>query len=399
MTAGEMQDRTNGPFGVSAQETALLRAAGELFSRGDMAVALIDAEFRILSILGGEKFAAAAGDCALEAFPALIGSEARLLRIRSGEEAEALDYPNVSIHSGGDAAAPQYVHLLAYRDPHSGELALVLRDASDAAILQRDLVQQRNELVIARQALEAARDEALAASRAKSAFLANVSHELRTPLNVVIGNAEILRKPRASALTSAEAADYAGDILSSGELLLDLINDLIDLSRAETGNLPLAESWCDLGYIAHQSLRYAARLDDGRDKDFVEEVEPSLPPFWGDERRIKQILLNLLSNAVKFSPVQGRITLRARREAEGGLLLEVLDEGPGLDPDQLAVALEPFGQLESAKRHKGTGLGLPIVRSLARFHGGDLEIRTAPGQGLSACVRLPGSRFPSGDSA
>lgn len=393
-----MQDSSTGAFGASPSEAALLQAARSLFSRGDMAIALLDADLRILTMIGGEKFAAAVGDAALDAFPALVGCEELLERIRSGEDPGALIFDNVSIHSGGDAAAPQYVNLRAWRDPHSERLTLTLQDASDAAALQRDLVQQRNELAIARQALEAARDEALAASRAKSAFLANVSHELRTPLNVVIGNAEILRKPRTSALTSAEAADYAGDILSSGELLLDLINDLIDLSRAETGDLRLLENWCDLVHIAHQSLRYAARLDEGRDKIFVDEVDPHLPLFWGDERRLKQILLNLLSNAAKFSPFRGRIALRAVREADGALLLEVADEGPGLSAADLLVAMEPFGQLESAQRHKGTGLGLPIVRSLSEFHGGALEILTAPGEGLRARVRLPARRFSSGDS-
>ncbi|MDD2867549.1 sensor histidine kinase KdpD [Neomegalonema sp.] len=399
MTAGGMQDATRGAMGASTEEEALLWAARSLFSRGDMAIALLDPDLRVTHVLGGEKFAASVGDDALEAFPALIGCEETLRRIRSGEELRGLSFENVSIHCGGDGESPQYVNLRAYLDPHSGQLALVLQDAAETARLQRNLVQQRNELALARQALETARDEALAASRAKSAFLANISHELRTPLNVVIGNAEILRRPRASALTSAEAADYAGDILSSGELLLDLINDLIDLSRAETGDLHLAESWCDLGFIAHQSLRYAARLDDGRDKRFVEAADPHLPPFWGDERRLKQILLNLLSNAAKFSPSGGTVVLRVEREPQGGLLLEVADEGPGLEADEVAVALEPFGQLESGKRHKGTGLGLPIVKSLARFHGGDLEIVTAPGRGLRARVRLPGARFSPRDSA
>lgn len=398
MTAEEMREPTKASFDGSGGEAALLRAARDLFTRGDMAIALIDGDLKITQILGGEKFAAAEGDFALEAFPALVGCEELLAQIRSGEDGGALVFDNISIHSGGDREAPQYVNLRIYRDPVSGELALMVQDASDTAKLQRSLVQQRNELVIARQALEEARDAALAASRAKSAFLANVSHELRTPLNVVIGNAEILRRPRALALTSAEAADYAGDILSSGELLLDLINDLIDLSRAETGDLRLAESWCDIGYIAHQSLRYAARLDDGRDKLFVEEVDPQLPPFWGDERRLKQILLNLLSNAVKFSPFQGSVRLTARREPDGRLLLEVADEGPGLDEAGLRVALEPFGQLETAKRHKGTGLGLPIVSSLTKFHGGELEIDTAPGCGLRARVKLPAARF-SADSS
>ncbi len=400
MTAGGMQDASRGaPHAGAAlgEEEALLWAARSLFSRGDMAIALLDADLRVAQILGGEKFAAVVGDDALEVFPALIGCEETLERIRSGAEPQALSFENISIHS--DGYAPQYVNLRVYLDPHSGHLALVLQDAGETARLQRNLVQQRNELALARQALETARDEALAASRAKSSFLANISHELRTPLNVVIGNAEILRRPRAAALSSAEAADYAGDILSSGELLLDLINDLIDLSRAETGDLRLSESWCDLGFIAHQSLRYATRLEDGRDKRFVETADPHLPPFWGDERRLKQILLNLLSNAAKFSPPGGAITLRVEREPEGRLLLEVADEGPGLDPGELEVALEPFGQLESGKRHKGTGLGLPIVKSLARFHGGDLQIVTAPGLGLRAQVRLPGSRFSPGDSA
>lgn len=232
-----------------------------------------------------------------------------------------------------------------------------------------------------------------AANRAKTEFLANMSHELRTPLNAVIGFSEVLKNRLFGPLGNERYAEYAADIHASGAHLLRIINDILDLSKIEAGQMKLNEGNVDLD----QAINAAARIVHERARmaelNFATEVAENLPGLLADERAIKQILINLLSNAIKFTPAGGSVTVSAEFDQEM-LALSVRDTGLGMDPADIPKALEPFAQLDGslARRHEGTGLGLPLVKSLVELHGGELSFDTAPGQGTTVWIRFPRER-------
>jgi nitrogen-specific signal transduction histidine kinase len=241
--------------------------------------------------------------------------------------------------------------------------------------------------------LRRARDEAELASRSKTEFLANMSHELRTPLNAIIGFADILMGQIFGALGDARYVDYARDIRDSGLHLLNLINDVLDVSKVEFGKVELTEEIVDVVATIHSCVRLMRDRADSAGLKLVAEVPPRLPAIQGDSRRLKQILLNLLSNAVKFTPSGGRVTIAASDRPDG-FRMSVADTGIGIAAADLDKALRPFGQIDSrlARKYQGTGLGLPLARSMAELHGGRLELFSAPGQGTTATIWLPPSR-------
>ncbi len=236
-----------------------------------------------------------------------------------------------------------------------------------------------------------ARAEAERANRAKSELLANMSHELRTPLNAVIGFSEMMRDEMLGPLGHSRYRDYAADIHYSGALLLDLINDILDLSKAEAGRLELVDEAFDLDECARGSAKLmrerAARAGVALDH---RRLAP-LPPVIADRRRVQQILLNLLSNAIKFTPAGGSVVVFTTRSPQGGARLVVEDTGIGIAAEDIPRVLEPFGQAAAiTHRHReGTGLGLPIVRKLAHAHGGDMALVSTPGLGTTVTVDLP----------
>jgi len=242
--------------------------------------------------------------------------------------------------------------------------------------------------------LRRAKDEAELASRSKTEFLANMSHELRTPLNAIIGFSDILMGQIFGPLGDARYSDYARDIRDSGLHLLNLINDVLDVSKVEFGKVELIEETVDIIAIVESCARLMRDRADTAGIRLVQELPPGLPQLQGDSRRLKQVLLNLLSNAVKFTPSGGRVTIRARYRGDDGFRLIVEDTGIGIAETDLEKAMRPFGQIDSrlARKYQGTGLGLPLARSMAELHGGKLELESAPGQGTTATIWLPPGR-------
>jgi signal transduction histidine kinase len=242
--------------------------------------------------------------------------------------------------------------------------------------------------------LRRAKEEAELASRSKTEFLANMSHELRTPLNAIIGFSDILMGEIFGPVGDPRYVNYARDIRDSGLHLLNLINDVLDVSKVEFGKVELIEETVDVGAIVESCLRLMRDRAQAAGIKLMQELPPDLPYVQGDSRRLKQILINLLSNAVKFTPSGGRVTMRAR-EGGDGFRLVVEDTGIGIASEDLEKALRPFGQIDSrlARKYQGTGLGLPLARSMAELHGGKLVIDSTPGQGTIATVWLPRSRI------
>ncbi len=242
--------------------------------------------------------------------------------------------------------------------------------------------------------LRRARDEAELASRSKTEFLANMSHELRTPLNAVIGFSDVLIGEIFGPLGDARYRDYAHDIRDSGNHLLNLINDVLDVAKIEFGRIELIEESVSLGEVIDSCVRLVRERADAAGVALVTDVPPDLPELRADTRRMKQVLINLLSNAVKFTPSGGRVTISAATDG-GDLTLAVTDTGIGMAPEDLATALQPFGQIDSrlARKYQGTGLGLPLTKAMVELHGGSLELISAPGQGTTALVRLPAERI------
>jgi len=240
--------------------------------------------------------------------------------------------------------------------------------------------------------LREARRLAEAASHAKSDFLANTSHELRTPLNAVIGFSEAILSEIFGPLTP-KVREYVGDICRSGQHLLRVINDILDISAIEAGHLQLSEESVDLVGL----LTECARLIEPRAlrEGVALSVQPGLlPQVTADCRRLKQVVLNLLSNAVKFTPTGGRVEVSARQDESGGIAMIFADTGIGMDAAGIVQALKPFGQVESRlnRRFEGLGLGLPLSCRIVEQHGGQLIIASRPGQGTTVTVLLPPAR-------
>jgi signal transduction histidine kinase len=243
-------------------------------------------------------------------------------------------------------------------------------------------------------ALTTAKMEAERASRSKSEFLANMSHELRTPLNAIIGFSEILRAESFGKLGVPRYRDYAVDIHNSGNHLLSIINDILDMAKIESGRLELRESECELAEVMDGALRLLADRAETAKVKVVRELPPEGLALYADQRALKQIVINLVTNAVKFTPEGGTITVAGARDATGRVVLSVSDTGIGIAPEQLKRVLEPFIQADGglARKYEGTGLGLPITRALTELHDGTLDIDSVVGQGTTVRITLPAAR-------
>jgi len=250
------------------------------------------------------------------------------------------------------------------------------------------------ELETAKSMSDEARRRAEEANLAKSRFLASMSHELRTPLNAILGFSEVMGSEVLGPIGNPTYRDYSKDIHASGQHLLNLINEILDLSRIEAGRYQLNEEPLTLANTAEECCHMMELKARNKDIRIVQQFEPGLPRLYADERAMRQIALNLLSNAVKFTPTGGEIRIKVGWTAGGGQYLSVRDNGPGIPQDEIPVVLAAFGQgsiaIKSAEQ--GTGLGLPIVQGLVVMHGGEFELRSKLREGTEAIAIFPRAR-------
>ncbi len=269
------------------------------------------------------------------------------------------------------------------------------RDAHETQEATRALKDQLNQ---AFNQLRKARDKANQAdqaNQAKSAFLAMMSHELRTPLSAIIGFSEMIEQQSMGPIGNTKYRDYATDIRQSGQHLLGIINDILDLSKVESGKESLKEQ----NFALDDLLAGVKVLLEGSPQEagveLVFDVPDDLPGVRADKRRLTQILVNLLSNGIKFTPEGGSVRLNCWATQDSGIVFQAVDSGVGMAQEDIPVALSVFGQVDNGSEHlaKGTGLGLPLSKALAELHGGSLDLQSEQGKGTTVTLRLPAHRI------
>lgn len=270
----------------------------------------------------------------------------------------------------------------------------VVRDAEDAPLYYECTVQDVTQRRQSERALLSAKEQADLANRSKSEFLANMSHELRTPLNAIIGFSEIIKDQLLGPEGTPQYIEYAKDIHDSGELLLSLINDILDMSKIEAGKRALSETAINVDSVVQSCMRLVAVRAKAGGLQLKHDIPVGLLPLRGEERAIKQVLVNLMTNAIKFTPEGGTVSVKAHIDPFGRMCIAVSDTGIGIAPEDIPVALSPFGQIESvmSRKTQGTGLGLPLTKALVELHGGELQIKSAVGQGTTVSLLFPADR-------
>ena len=376
---------------TSGQEKALLLAAREDF---------------LLNVVGGIQNPVFVKD---ESFRFVFVNEA-FCRFMGRSESELLGYTDFDVVPAEHAQVFRDVDLKVFADgvAHENEEAISNAEGAEFWIVTRKSifglpgagrfivgvisdVTHRKRVEVE---LYQAKVEAENANHAKSQFLANMSHELRTPLNAIIGFSEIIKDELFGSLTEPRYRAYAEDIHRSGGHLLQLINDILDLSKIDAGKYQLRETECDVQHAVSDVVRLMHDILVRNGITLENKSAAGLPLLFADERAVRQIVLNFLSNAAKFTPRGGRIEIAARQAADGCLEISVSDTGIGMAPEDIPRALSPFDQLEDSwdRRYEGTGLGLPLTNALLTLHDGRLEIASAPGKGTTVTARFPTHR-------
>jgi two-component system cell cycle sensor histidine kinase PleC len=239
-----------------------------------------------------------------------------------------------------------------------------------------------------------ARRRAEEASLAKSKFLATMSHELRTPLNAILGFSEVMKDEIFGSHIVPAYKDYSADIHNSGQHLLNLINEILDLSRVEAGRYELREDAISLAHVVEDCRHLVSLRAEKRGISIRQAIETQLPRLWADERAVRQVALNLLTNAIKFTPSGGVITIKVGWTAAGGQYLSIRDTGAGIPAEEIPIVLSSFGRGSTALKNaeEGTGLGLPIVKGLVELHGGTFTLRSEVRVGTEVIVIFPPER-------
>jgi PAS domain S-box-containing protein len=282
---------------------------------------------------------------------------------------------------------------------------LMLRDISERDHAERALQVHIEELEasvetstthfqeITRQ-LHDAKEVADTANRTKSEFLANMSHELRTPLNAIMGFSEVIKNEMFGHIAVPQYVEYARDIFSSGSHLLDIINDILDLSKVEAGKFNLSEENVAIEEVVFAVCNIIKGKADEKNLHIAPRLPGVMPRLYADKRSLKQMMLNLLSNAVKFTPKDGGVCISAKVEEDGSVAIVISDSGIGIAKADMQKVLAPFGQVDSvmSREHEGTGLGVPLVKAMIELHGGTLTFESTPGVGSVVTLRFPPDR-------
>lgn len=393
--------RVLGCVGTLTDMTEYVRTADALLMVEARTNAIVDAAADAIVTMDGEgivhsfnpaaeaMFGVAAADMMWSRIDRLIPDIARLLQdgglavYQPGGEAHGAGAVREAeaVRGNGGGRFPIELSVSAVETGEHRVFTGIIRDITGRKRIESDLI--------------AAKEAAESADRAKSTFLQIMSHELRTPLNAVIGFAQVIEMRLLGAVEVDRYIDYAGSIRQSGEHLLAIIDDILDITTIEAGGLRLNETVVDPSALVGEALNLVAIQSGKSGVPIHIEMEDDLPLLSGDALRLRQVLVNLLSNAVKFSRPGEAAVIRARRGDGGGLELSVMDAGIGMAAEDLPKALTPFVQVDQSmsRRYEGMGLGLSISKRLVEAHGGTLRIDSAPGQGTTVTVDLPPGRI------
>ncbi|HEY8032113.1 MAG TPA: ATP-binding protein [Methylocella sp.] len=284
------------------------------------------------------------------------------------------------------ASGTQLYFMFVARKLHRASLkSLAFQAEKDALITELEEAKANSDL---------ARRRAEAANLAKSRFLATMSHELRTPLNAILGFSEVMKGELFGSHAVASYKEYSNDIHASGQHLLMLINEILDLSRIEAGRFDLKEEAVALPQLVEDGRHLLGLRANKRQITIELAIEQDLPRIWADERAIRQVILNLLSNAIKFTPHGGMIKIRIGWTASGGQYVAVRDSGPGIPQDEIPIVMSSFGRGTHAQKNaeEGSGLGLPIVKGLVELHGGTFTLKSKLCEGTEVIVIIPPER-------
>ena len=299
------------------------------------------------------------------------------LEMRVLERTKELQYEIFERRNAQDALKQANMHLEQRVEERTASLRAEIAERKSA---ERQLIE--------------AKESAEMANRTKSEFLANMSHELRTPLNAVIGFSTIMNEEMFGEIGNPKYKEYSRDINRSSTHLLQLIGDILDISKVEVGELTLKEEIIDVNNVVDMCLKTLEATIESRDLVIEISLPDDLPQLFADPLRLRQILLNILSNATKFTEEGGRVSLISRMSESGELVIQVIDTGIGIPESKIAHVLEPFGQVDNvlSRSYEGIGLGLSLTKALMELHGGSLVIDSREGEGTTVTLTFPSSR-------